>query len=76
MSSKGGRSLFIMKKTLRENNLNFVNYVTLRYVRINIVVIIVHEEKIGDLRFAIFLPFTPTLSAKFCGTEGPSVRQH
>jgi hypothetical protein len=62
-----------MDLSLREYNLNFVNDVTLRYVRVNIVEIVVREK---SNRCVLTLPCTSTPSASSCETKDPPVHQH
>jgi hypothetical protein len=47
VSRKGGKSVFIMKKTTRKSNINFVNDIPMAYVNVIIVVIMVSEKKRG-----------------------------
>jgi hypothetical protein len=52
-----------MDVTLREYNFNFVNDVTLRYARVNIVEIVVREK---NNRCVLTFPCTSTPSASSC----------
>jgi hypothetical protein len=51
VSSKGRKSVFIMKEALWESNINFVKDVPVIYANYIIIVVVVSEEKIGDLTF-------------------------
>lgn len=55
VSPKGRKSVFIMKETFWENNLNFVEDIPMIYANFIIIIVIVSEEKIGCLTFVSVL---------------------